>query len=264
MGFRKRPTGKVVSAAEIERMRRTFLAKAGPAMRLMMEMMESVPNVACTVKNAEGRILFTNRYNALVSGWSSVDDMVGYTSEELYPPDQAAVYAGRDREVFETGKPIINRIYGFVADRSSELNCVTVRPVVGTDGERIGTATIYYRAHTKLKVANWYEPIRKSIAYLNAHYAERVTVETLAEKSHYSVAQFRKLFTKLTQMSPARYITQVRVNAARTLLTTTDKRITDIAAETGFCDHSHFIKQFRKITGKTPNQLRRGLLGALD
>ena len=261
MPGRKRYTRKVVARETLARLRREFVAQAGPQVSLLVELMENLPNVSCTIKNAEGRILYTNRYNASVSGWSSVDDMLGYTSEELYPPDQAAVYAGRDREVFETGKPIVDRIYGFVADRSSDLNCVTVRPIDGLDGTRIGTVTVYYRAQNKMKAANWYDPIRKSIAYLNEHVSENVSVERLAAISHYSVAQFRKLFEQLTQMTPSEYVIRTRVNKARTLLATTDRRISDIAAETGFCDHSHFIKTFVRLVGKTPNRYRQEQLG---
>ena len=257
MGKRQRYTGKTVSRTAVARLQRGFLREAGPSMKLMWELADSFPDIALTVKNREGRIVFTNRFNASISGWSSPADQIGYTSAELYPPDQAAVYGGRDREVFESGKPIVERLYGFVADRSTDLNCVTVRPVVGLDGSRIGTATIYHRAQTKMKSFNWYDPIRRSVAYLNEHYAENVSVDQLARLSHYSVAQFRKLFTRLMQMSPSQYVTQVRINAAKTLLRTTDRRITDIAAETGFCDHSHFIKTFRATTGLTPNEFRR-------
>ena len=257
MWKRQRYTRKTVSASAVAKLQRDFLRKTGPAMKLMWELADSFPDIALTVKNHEGRIVFTNRFNASISGWSSPVDQIGYTSEELYPPDQAAVYGGRDREVLESGKPIVQRLYGFVADRSTDLNCVTVRPVIGLDGSRIGTATIYHRAQKKLKSFNWYDPIRKSIAYLNEHYAEPVSVERLARLSHYSVAQFRKLFVKLMHMSPSQYVTQVRINAAKTLLKTTDRLIADIAAETGFCDHSHFIKTFRAATGLTPNEFRR-------
>ena len=257
MGKKKRYTRKTVSRATVARLQDEFLKKAGPAMRLMWELSDSFPDIALTVKNRDGRIVFTNRFNASISGWASPADQIGYTSAELYPPDQAAVYGGRDREVLETGKPIIERLYGFVADRSTDLNCVTIRPVIGLDGSRIGTATIYHRAQTKMKSFNWYDPIRKSVAYLNERYAENVSVEQLARLSHYSVAQFRKLFGKLMHMSPSAYVIQVRINAAKTLLKTTDKLIADIAAETGFCDHSHFIKTFRAATGQTPNEFRR-------
>ena len=261
MNYRTRYSKKTVSREEVERIREAFFQAAGPTLRLLIDLMETLPNVAFTLKDAKGRLVHTNPYNVMISGWRTMYDMVGYTSEELYPPDQAAVYAGRDREVFETGVPIVNRVFGFVANRLTDLNCVTVRPVVGTDGTRIGTATVYFRAQAKMQVANWYDPIRQAITYLNDHYKEKVPIERLALMSNYSVAQFRKHFRKLTQMSPSDYIARVRVNAAQTLLATTDKLITDIAAETGFYDHSHFIRTFRLLTGMTPAKYRSQRMG---
>ncbi|MBO7721460.1 MAG: AraC family transcriptional regulator [Kiritimatiellae bacterium] len=218
-----------------------------------------MPGISFVVKNAEGRILWTNAYNAAISGWRSMDEMVGYTSWELYPPEQAEVYGGRDREVMESGVPIVNRNYGFVADRSPNLNCVTVRPVVALDGTRIGTVTLYHRAEKRLRMKNWYEPIKRAVLWLNDHYAENVTVEKLAALSHFSPTQFRTLFARLTQMTPAAYILQVRVNAAKGLLTTTDMRIADIASAVGFYDQSHFIRTFQKLTGQTPARFRRSI-----
>lgn len=260
MTFRRRYTKKTIPREKVLKLRHDFMKKAGPSMQLLIDLMESAPGISLCVKNAEGRIMHTNRYNVDVSGWQSVDDMLGYTSEELYPPDQAAVYANRDREVMETGVPIVERVYGFVADRSTNLNCVTVRPVVSVDGKRIGTATVYWRAQQKMRTVNWYDPIRKAVVYLNEHYAESVTVERLAKIAHYSPAQFRRLFRELTQMSPSEYVTNVRINAAKTLLATTDRRISDIAADTGFFDHSHFIRAFSRIVGNTPAKYRRSRL----
>lgn len=257
MNFRRRHTAKTIDPAQIKAWQEAFFAAGGPALRLMAEMSENVPNVSLTLKNADLRIMFTNSYNVRVSGWRSLDDMLGYTPEELYPPDQAAVYMGRDREVFETGVPIVERVYGFVADRSTALNCVTVRPIEGTDGQRLGTATVYYRADRKMKTTNWYDPIRKAVVYLNDHVAEDVSVEQLAAISHYSVAQFRRLFRALTQMSPSDYIRHTRLNAAKTLLATTNRRITEIAQETGFFDHAHFIRTFKATTGISPAKYRR-------
>ena len=252
-------TKKTISPTRIAEMQRKFMKAAGPAMQLLVDLMESTPNVSLVVKNADGRIMFTNRYNASISGWSSVNDMLGYTSEELYPPDQAAVYANRDREVMESGVPIVERVYGFVADRSTDLNCVTVRPVISVDGKRIGTATVYWRAQQKMRTANWYDPIRKAVVYLNEHYAETVTVDKLAAIAHYSPAQFRRLFHSLTQMSPSDYIANVRVNAAKTLLGTTDRRISDIAQDVGFFDHAHFIRTFKHVVGVTPAKYRKAV-----
>ena len=71
------------------------------------------------------------------------------------------------------------------------------------------------------------------------------------------MAQFRRLFRELTQMTPSAYIMKTRINAARTLLATTNKRITEIAQQTGFYDHAHFIRYFRSATGVTPAAYRR-------
>ena len=243
----------------VQKMRRKFFAKAGPVMQLMIDLFESAPNISFCVKDADGRIMHTNRYNVDVSGWQSVNDMLGYTSEELYPPEQASVYGGRDRQVMESGIPIIERIYGFVADRSDSLNCVTVRPVTGIDGKRIGTATIYWRAQQKMRSSSWYNPIRKAVVYLNDHLSEDVSIERLAAIANYSPAQFRRLFTRLMGQSPSAYIANVRINNAKVLLKTTDKRISDIAVEVGFFDHSHFIRTFRKLVGVTPAEYRKSL-----
>ena len=261
MAFRTRHNPKALPPSVAEKTRRSFLEAAGSAFGTMMALFEQLPDIAFLVKDARGRIVHMNRYNLELCGWRSLDDVVGYTSEDLFPPDQAAVYAGRDREVMETGIPIIGRIYGFVADRSPSLNCVTVRPVAGVDGRRIGTATVYWRARRTMQSEFWYGPIRKAVAHLHDHYAENVTVAGLAAMAHYSVAQFRRRFRELMHQSPAEYLAGVRVNVAKTLLKTTDRSVSDIAAETGFFDHSHFIRVFRKATGTTPMAYRRKLTG---
>ncbi len=257
MKNRTRYSGRTVSPAQAAEIRRAFLKAAGPSFATMVEFFETIPEVAFVAKDAQGRIVHMNRYNLELCGWRSLDDVLGYTSEDLYEPDQAAVYAGRDREVMETGIPIIERIYGFVADRSTSLNCVTVRPVSSTSGRRIGTATVYWRARRTLQSEFWYGPIRKAVSFLGDHYAENVTVAELAEMAHYSVAQFRRRFHELMHQSPTEYLAEVRVNVAKTLLKTTDRSVSDIAAATGFFDHSHFIRVFRKTTGLTPLAYRR-------
>jgi AraC-like DNA-binding protein len=256
---RQRYTLKKIPHETVQKMRRKFFAKAGPVMQLMIDLFESAPNISFCVKDADGRIMHTNRYNVDVSGWQSLNDMLGYTSEELYPPEQASVYGGRDRQVMESGIPIIERIYGFVADRSDSLNCVTVRPVTGIDGKRIGTATIYWRAQQKMRSSSWYDPIRKAVVYLNDHLSEDVSIERLATIANYSPAQFRRLFTRLMGQSPSAYIANIRINNAKVLLKTTDKRISDIAVEVGFFDHSQFIRTFRKLVGATPAEYRKSL-----
>ena len=67
---------------------------------------------------------------------------------------------------------------------------------------------------------------------------------------------FRKL-KNVTGQSPADYIKQLRLQKAKKLLETTDKRVGEAAFETGFESVSHFTKVFRKRYGFKPSELKR-------
>lgn len=257
MKIKHRYNPNVRDPAECRENSAKFLSRAGKMFLLMADMIKCLPNIAFYAKDANGRIVYMNENNLEMTGWQKIEDVLGYTSEELYEPDLASVYSARDREVLESGEPIIKRMYGNVADRTNALNCVSIYPVEDAKGHRIGTVTTYYRADQKFGSSQWYKPIRNAITHLDQHLNENITVEELAKIANYSVAQFRKHFQSATQMSPSVYIQRARVNAAKTLLKTTNKQIADIAAETGFYDEAHLIRTFTKIAGTTPARFRR-------
>lgn len=61
---------------------------------------------------------------------------------------------------------------------------------------------------------------------------------------------------RLFGTSPHEYLLRVRTNAACRLLETTNLTVTVIALETGFFDHSHFTRVFRRIMNITPGAYR--------
>ncbi|MGB7319784.1 MAG: helix-turn-helix domain-containing protein, partial [Albidovulum sp.] len=64
-------------------------------------------------------------------------------------------------------------------------------------------------------------------------------------------------FTADLKLTPAEANRKIRLAQARTLLSHPDRSVTDIAAETGFCDASHLIRVFREAEGVTPDVWRR-------
>ncbi|MGN0852756.1 MAG: helix-turn-helix domain-containing protein [Kiritimatiellia bacterium] len=244
-------------ATGFERERRRFLRAAGPNMGMFMQLLEFLPEAGITIKDAQGRFIYKNRRALELNNLGSLDQILGKRAEDVYPPEIAAHYTAREREVFESGVPVVDRVYGFVADRSTNLNRVSIFPIRDARGTSIGWVTLHYRARSREQAPNWYDPIRDVIEYINRHAAEDIPVARLAELSRRSVSQFRRLFARVTAQTPADYILNVRVNKARVLLETTDELITDIAQETGFCDHSHFIRTFKRFTGHTPGFYRR-------
>lgn len=49
---------------------------------------------------------------------------------------------------------------------------------------------------------------------------------------------------------------KVRLDEALHLLATTDRPLSDIALDTGFCDQSAFTRHFRRMTGVPPGTFR--------
>jgi AraC family transcriptional regulator len=72
-----------------------------------------------------------------------------------------------------------------------------------------------------------------------------------------SETNFRRRFRQTLGCAPLEFLTGIRLAAAQKLLETTDRGIADIAQETGFCDHAHFIRVFRARRKTTPGDYRR-------
>jgi AraC-like DNA-binding protein len=169
----------------------------------------------------------------------------------------ATIYMGRCHQVRTTGQPIIDTVYDHASDYSTELRITHVLPLKTPNGEIIGTMTIYRRASSNESIPDWYGNMKKAVAYIDAHYAENISIADIARESGYSESQFRRIFGRVISKSPNNYITTIRLNAARKLLTTTKKSVTEIAAEVGFFDQSHFTRAFKRERGITPGQYRR-------
>ncbi|MBD5226298.1 MAG: substrate-binding domain-containing protein [Bacteroidales bacterium] len=86
-----------------------------------------------------------------------------------------------------------------------------------------------------------------------------VGVDDLAAAMGLGRSQFYRKIKALTNFSPVELLRQMRLKRARTLLTTTEKNISEIAYETGFSTPAYFTKCFRDAFGETPSELREGL-----
>jgi len=74
---------------------------------------------------------------------------------------------------------------------------------------------------------------------------------------------FLRLFKQAFQITPHQYLTEVRINKAKELLTTTGKPVSGICQEVGFESLSSFSVLFKKRFGVSPVQLRRKSFSAV-
>ena len=92
---------------------------------------------------------------------------------------------------------------------------------------------------------------------IRARFAAPLTLENLAAEAGISKFHFARVFREMTGATPHAYILQVRIEAARCLLTGTDLRVKQIAAQTGFSNVDAFSTAFTRRQGVTPSEFRR-------
>jgi len=98
--------------------------------------------------------------------------------------------------------------------------------------------------------------LKKLFDYIQAHYAEKLSVGAAAKLVAMSPAAFMKAFKQVAGMTHVAYLNHVRLARAAQLLRETDRAIADIAAETGFADQSYFDRRFRCAFGSAPSVFR--------
>ena len=238
-------------------MQRAFFRKCGANMETIVSLFESLPDVAFYVKDKSGRIMAINRRNCELCNIPSPQHAIGKKSSDLFPKAYADFCMARDRQVVATGVPIVNQRYSKVANLSKSLNILSIYPLRDTEGAIVGTLCVYRRGIPERVGPIWQEKIDRIIEQVNTRYPEDISVERLAAESGMSVAHLRRLFVRTIGMSPGRYITTTRINAASRLLEQTNLCISDIASDTGFCDQSHFTKMFKSVRGLTPGAYRK-------
>lgn len=95
-----------------------------------------------------------------------------------------------------------------------------------------------------------------TIAYMETCFADKITLEGLAKKTHLSTRHFQRIFQECTGRSPIDYLLHVRIQKAMELLRRKERTITEIAFDCGFTDSNYFTRQFRKTTGNSPSEYR--------
>ena len=97
------------------------------------------------------------------------------------------------------------------------------------------------------------------IAFIQENFAEKLTLEDIADSAAVSTRECLRCFKAAIHQSPMDYLIEYRVRSAKKLLETTELSISDIALQCGFNSNSYFTKLFHRICGKTPNAYRKEL-----
>lgn len=101
--------------------------------------------------------------------------------------------------------------------------------------------------------------VRQAMSYMEKHYAEKLTLQDVADACYVSQWHLSKLLNKHTESSFYDILNTVRINAARELLRDPKLKIGEIAELVGYTDTAHFARVFKKLVGMNANEYRNSL-----
>lgn len=93
--------------------------------------------------------------------------------------------------------------------------------------------------------------------YVRKHFTRNISLDEIADESSMTVPAFCRYFKKLTNKTFTHFVNEHRIVHASKLLTEGLLNITDICFACGFNNISHFNRQFKEITGKSPSEYRK-------
>ena len=94
--------------------------------------------------------------------------------------------------------------------------------------------------------------------YIYQHYAEDLSLETLAEKVYLSSGYLSFIFKKETGMNLNRFIRVVRMEKAKELLCNSNMKVAQVSEQVGIPNVSYFCRSFREYYGSSPESYRKG------
>ncbi len=105
------------------------------------------------------------------------------------------------------------------------------------------------------------DDIKKAKNFILNNVNRDLTVKEVADHVHRSPEYFTKVFKKETGQNIKTYITQVKLDVAKDMLSNPNIPISLISCEIGYTNFSHFTQMFKKYENMTPTEYRKAKLG---
>ena len=101
---------------------------------------------------------------------------------------------------------------------------------------------------------------RKIISYIELHYMEDIGGKDFARACNLSETHMRRIFIESANITPSEYLNLVRIKKACEMLAKEKCSIEKVSNSVGYPVISTFMRNFKKITGISPNAWRRKAL----
>jgi AraC-like DNA-binding protein len=225
---------------------------------VLRSLFDFVEGVQCWIKDREGVYRWVNRafwLNYSVDGVSC--SIVGKSDYDLSPKHLADQFRMDDERVLG-GESIFGRLE--LVGRFDHVSswCTTTKlPIRDVSGTITGTAGITRLADPSSIAGHADVGLARVCAYVRDHHAEAPTNTTLAKIAGRSVRALERSFVRELHLTPQQYLRRIRIRLSCQDLVYSPRPLIEIALQHGFCDQSHFSREFRLETGMTPKAYRQ-------
>lgn len=139
------------------------------------------------------------------------------------------------------------------------LNRILKEPVLWEIVGKISNAKELSEVMYRCKETDNMNLISLACRYMEQNMGRAFTRDEVAAQVYLSPAYFGQLFKKTVGIGYAEYLTQLRIDRAKSLLQ--DRiSIREVAEAVGFHDVKYFSEVFRTKTGQTPSEFRKSIL----
>lgn len=111
--------------------------------------------------------------------------------------------------------------------------------------------TGYVKPQSSIDYSN--KTVQATREYLEVHYSEEITLESVAEQVNISPQYFSKLIKKNTGFNFIDWLSMLRVKKAKELLTSSNYTVKEVCFLVGYKDPNYFSRIFKKRMGITPS-----------
>ena len=219
--------------------------------------------------NVNGHEIELKRGRVVFVGGSAYYAGGQYESESLsIIPMRFELRSNGDDSMLEPIKEPVYFSYDTMHISAIEFLFLQVCQINENGSRQLDEATISSLLQTILSLAvremretggnNHHLSIEKTMEWMKEHPLNQKSIDYLARKAGISKKYFTKLFKAQYGVTPKRFQLEQRMNYAMYLLQDSDCSVKEVSAQVGYSDQYIFSKQFKKIIGGSPSDIKKG------
>lgn len=124
-----------------------------------------------------------------------------------------------------------------------------------------GLTSMYENFFSNLEgSANKHEPMTEIVgkveSYMISNYTKQITINNIADMVNVNPCHLSKTFKLIKGISPMDYLTHLRIDKSKELITNSNLMLKDIAEIVGYTNQYYFSRIFKTVTGQSPSEYK--------